>query len=765
MTAPAPTSPPVPRLRWVTPGGIHITRTVEDVAPDRALAELETTLDRRRGLLLSGRCPQPGRYRVHDLGYADPPVELVGRGRRLELRALNERGRVLFPVLRPVVLAALPAGAVVTANEPGLLALTVPGPPAGLRAEEERTRLPSVFTVLRAVVAALRSPQDHLLGLYGAFGYDLVRQFEPFPEHQPRDREDRDLVLHLPDRILEIDPERGLARVHRYDFAAAGADTAGLPRRTPDARAVPGRVPASARDHAPGEYAELVRTAKHRFRAGELFEVVPGQSFHRPLPAAPSALFRRLRRLNPAPYGLLANLGEGEFLAGASPEMFVRVRPAGADGAGGAGGAATVESCPISGTVARGRDALEDAARIRELLGSAKEESELTMCTDVDRNDKARVCEPGSVQVLARRTIELYSTLIHTVDHVRGRLRPDRDALDAFLTHLWAVTVTGAPKRAAMEFIERHERAPRRWYGGAVGRIGFDGGLETALTLRTVQIRDGVATVRAGATLLYDSVPEAEERETELKAMALLDAVEQVGAVEEADAVERDEPSGRTGDRPRVLLVDHQDSFVHTLADYLRQAGAEVTTHRAGFPPRLLDELRPDLLVLSPGPGRPADFGMDDLLALAVRRGLPVFGVCLGLQGIVEHFGGALGTLPVPVHGKPSGIELVDGGGRLLDGLPPAFEVGRYHSLFADPARLPAELAVTARTADGVVMAVEHRTLPVAAVQFHPESIMTQQGGCGLAVIRNAVARLRPAAPVPYPASALAAVPQQEAVR
>ncbi|QKW10945.1 chorismate-binding protein [Streptomyces sp. NA04227] len=464
------------------------------------------------------------------------------------------------------------------------------------------------------------------------------------------------------------------------------------------------------------------------------------------------------------------NLAEGEHLVGASPEMFVRVDPK----------ARTVESCPISGTIARGRDPLEDAEQIRTLLGSAKEESELTMCTDVDRNDKARVCVPGSVEVLARRQIEPYSRLIHTVDHVRGRLRPDRDALDAFLTHMWAVTVTGAPKRAAIAFVEEHERSPRRWYGGAVGRIGFDGALETALTLRTVQIRDGVATVRAGATLLFDSDPRAEEAETELKASALLDAVENAGgggvgggdgdggvggdggdsagAGREGPARGARGGAGRraghggglragdgaaeSGRPPRVLLVDHQDSFVHMLADYLRQAGAEVVTYRAGFPPALLDDENPDLLVLSPGPGRPSDFGLSGVLDTALLHGLPVFGVCLGLQGIVEYFGGTLGTLPLPVHGKPSPVEVVDGGGTVFRGLPARFRAGRYHSLYADPRTLPADLKVTARTADGTVMGIEHRTLPVAAVQFHPESIMTAADGAGHRLIANAVAGL-----------------------
>ena len=196
---------------------------------------------------------------------------------------------------------------------------------------------------------------------------------------------------------------------------------------------------------------------------------------------SPAAFYERLRRRNPAPYEFFLNLGEGEYLVGASPEMYVRVT------------GDRVETCPIAGTVPRGASPLADAENIRALLSSAKEESELTMCTDVDRNDKSRICVPGSVKVIGRRQIELYSRVIHTVDHVEGRLRPEFDALDAFLTHMWAVTVTGAPKTWAMQFIEDHEASPRRWYGGAVGVLGFDGSMNTGLTLRTAHIRDGLA--------------------------------------------------------------------------------------------------------------------------------------------------------------------------------------------------------------------------------------------------------------------------------
>jgi hypothetical protein len=134
------------------------------------------------------------------------------------------------------------------------------------------------------------------------------------------------------------------------------------------------------------------------------------------------------------------------------------------------------------------------------------------MCTDLDRNDKARVCVPGSVEVVGRRQIEMYSRLIHTVDHVKGILKSEFDALDGFLAHTWAVTVTGAPKLAAMQFIEAQEKSPRHWYGGALGHIGFDGNLNTGLTLRTMRIKAGVAEIRAGATLLIDSDPVAEEQ-------------------------------------------------------------------------------------------------------------------------------------------------------------------------------------------------------------------------------------------------------------
>jgi len=709
------------RSSFRTRGGIRVEREVEQVDGLRDLEELIDSLDLQRGALLASSYEYPGRYTRWDMGFCNPPLVLEARAREFRLEALNERGAILLPELSNP-LEASPAVESLSLSA-GMITGRV-REAAGRFPEEERSRQPSVFSVLRTLVDVFSAPEDAHLGLYGAFGYDLALQFEPLRLRLARPTDQRDLVLYLPDELLLVDHRKEQASRVRYDFEIGGASTRGM-ARTGASHPFSGRSQvARESDHEPGEYAAKVREARESFARGDLFEVVPGQTFFEPCPASPAELFRRLRERNPAPYGFLLNLGRSEYLVGASPEMYVRV-----DGR-------RVETCPIAGTIPRGADALADAEQIRLLLNSEKDESELTMCTDVDRNDKSRICEPGSVRVIGRRQIELYSRLIHTVDHVEGTLRSEFDALDAFLAHTWAVTVTGAPKLWAMQFIEDHEKSARAWYGGAIGVVGFDGHLNTGLTLRTIRVKDGVAEVRVGATLLYDSDPEAEELETHVKASAFLDALRRPRGV----PMEAATPVPRVGGGRRVLLVDHQDSFVHTLANYLRQTGADVVTHRSGFDQDLLTEIQPDLVVLSPGPGTPRDFDVSGTVKQLLDRRLPIFGVCLGLQGVVESFGGELSVLPTPVHGKPSIVNVRDV--PLFAGLPRSFQAGRYHSLFARRESLPACLRVTAETADGVIMAVEHESLPVAAVQFHPESIMSLEGQHGLRLLANALKQL-----------------------
>ncbi|MFI0449883.1 anthranilate synthase component I [Actinomadura sp. 6N118] len=697
---------------FVTAGGVRVTRTATPVDPERksdVLNALVAAVGERRGGVLSSGMEYPGRYSRWHMAYLDPCLEIVARGRVLTARALNGRGEVVLPALAGV----LRGTGEVRADERDRFEIFVP-PTEEFFTEEERSRQPTVFTAIRAIVDLFRCDDPHL-GLYGAFGYDLSLQFEPLRLNLERPADQRDLVLHLADEMVVVDRKLEVSHRMSYDFTVGDASTTGLPRETePTPAVVAAELPPQP---VPGVYAQMVREAKDKFIRGDLFEVTPGHTMYGRCDS-PSAFFERLRETNPAPYEFLFNLGDGEYLVGASPEMFVRVS------------GDRVETCPIAGTIRRGADALEDAEQIRTILTSLKDESELTMCTDVDRNDKSRICVPGSIKVLGRRQIELYSRLIHTVDHIEGRLRPGFDALDAFLTHMWAVTVTGAPKTWAMQFIEDHEESPRRWYGGAVGFVGFDGSMNTGLTLRTAQIRDGVATVRAGATLLYDSDPDEEERETHLKASALLRALEH-GQDEpgerEAEAAER------PGDGVKVLLVDHEDSFVNTLADYFRQKGADVVTLRHGFPVRMLDEQAPDLVVLSPGPGRPEDFDTASLLDALEARNLPVFGVCLGLQAMVEHAGGELSLLAEPAHGKPGQVQV--SGGEILGGLPAEFTAARYHSLHAKPEQVKG-FQITAQIGD-VVMAIEDPGRKRWAVQFHPESILTAAGRSGHRIVAN----------------------------
>ena len=709
---------------FTTPGGAGVRCASAPETYENARTILVEKLDRRRGVLLSSDFEYPGRYTRWDMGFVDPPLELSAAGRSARVAALSERGRILANALAK----RLPEWDFVESD-----AIREDGfdveirEPAGRFPEEERSRQPSVFSLVRAMLDFLRAPgRERFLGLYGAFGYNLAFQFEPLRRGSNREDGSRDLVLYLPDRLLVVDHQRGEATWRSYEFEVDGETTAGIGRGGPDRPFRFAPAASGGSDHGPGDYAATVRKAKEKFRAGDLFETVPGVDIRRPVAEPPSAVFRRLMQVNPAPYGFFMNLGEQEYLVGASPEMFVRVE------------GRRVETCPISGTIRRGGDPIADARQIRALLNSEKDESELTMCTDVDRNDKSRICEPGSVKVIGRRQIEMYSRLIHTADHVEGTLRERFDALDAFLSHAWAVTVTGAPKKWAMQFIEDHERSPRRWYGGAVGAAFANGNMNTGLTLRTIQFRDGIASVRAGATLLFDSDPAAEEDEIGVKASAFLDAI-----AGEAPPAAPEDGGGQAGRGLEILLVDHEDSFVHTLADYFRQTGARVETLRFGFGMETLDERRPGLVVLSPGPGEPKDFRVAETVAACVARGIPVFGVCLGLQGIAEHFGAKLRILETPVHGKPSRIEAADV--PLFRGLPRRYPVGRYHSIYVGRDEAPDALEVTAWTPDGVAMALQHRTLPVWAVQFHPESILGLEAGRGLALIRNVVALARAA--------------------
>ena len=707
------------KLSYKTPGGITVTRLASTIPYHKGLNHLLDKLDRQRGIYLSSGYEYPERYSRWDVAGVCPPIEIIATGRQIAFRPLNARGKALNRILLPL-LESHPQWEEFSVREGALEGRLKPLP--ALFPEEERSKQPSAFSILRTLIQEFRNEQDSHLALVGAFGYDLLFQFDPIELKLPRDGH-KDLHLFLCDDIYYMDRKKEQIERFRYEFERGADSTAGL-ERTGTAVARPPKRPDNeiVSDHRPEEYMAGVEAVREGMRQGEYYEVVLRQTFQANYSGSPSELFQRIQQASPSPYEFFLQLG-GEQLVGASPEMFVRVE------------GNRVETCPIAGTARRTGDPLRDADSIRELLNSTKEESELTMCSDVDRNDKSRVCVPGSVKVIGRRLIESYAGVFHTVDHVEGTLEPGFDSLDAFLTHMWAVTIIGAPKKAAAQAIENLEKDARGWYGGAVGMLSLNGDINTGILIRTVHLRDGIARYSAGATLLYDSIPAMEEQETRLKATGFFRALRgmQPGAKPAGSAG----PS-KAGQGVKLLLVDNDDCFIHTLSNYARQTGAEVVTYRASVPHELILQIAPTLILISPGPGRPADFGVPDLVKFAAQAGVPVFGVCLGLQGIVEAFGGELGVLDYPMHGKPSIVVHHNQG--IFEGLPERFRVGRYHSLFAKRETFPACLEVTAETEDGVIMGLRHRELPIEAVQFHPESILTLDGNCGLRLIENVVA-------------------------
>ncbi len=260
------------------------------------------------------------------------------------------------------------------------------------------------------------------------------------------------------------------------------------------------------------EFEEAVRRAQQHIRAGDIIQVVLSQRFETDFTGDSLDVYRALRWINPSPYMFLLDLGDSAMI-GSSPEVHVRC----------IGGRATIR--PIAGTRPRADTAEDDARLERELLADPKERAEHIMLVDLARNDLGRVCVPGSVRVPELMTIERYSHVMHIVSDVAGELSPDHDAYDLMRATFPAGTVTGAPKIRAMQIIADLERSRRGPYAGAVGYFGFDGNLDSCITIRTIILDEGRAYVQAGAGIVADSDPSREYEETRNKARGMLQAL------------------------------------------------------------------------------------------------------------------------------------------------------------------------------------------------------------------------------------------------
>ena len=681
-------------------------------------------LDQEKGIFLSSGIEYPDRYSRWEIGFINPPLELIARNREVTCRALNQRGEVLLKLIAPFLVKDEHC---VIQKQSATECIIAVNPSDQFYSEEERSKQPTVLTIVRNLVetfqSAFKDEDDEIIpsvaGVFGALAYDLIFQFDPIQFYQKRSN-DKLFHLFFPDQIYALDRRKEIAERIDLDFAHGKLSTVGIERSVSSLKKTYSDKPATGTiktEPSDDHYRSNVEKARERMRIGDIFEVVLRREFSTEFKGKPSDLFKKFRKINPSPYEFIYQLGD-EALIGTSPEMFVRV-----DGK-------RVESCPISGTVRRTGSPMEDSDALRQLLNSEKDEVELTMCTDVDRNDKSRICAPGSVKLLARRQIEAYAGLYHTVDHMEGMLRDEFSAIDAFLSHMWAVTLTGAPKKWAVQIIEELESSPRRWYGGAIGGFMLNGNLNTGITIRTIHLKDDKAFYNVGATLVYDSTPEAEEQETRTKASAFFKLFSAESGAKDTEVFT---PKQFTG--MNIIMIDNEDSFVHTLADYLRQTGANVKTFRSGLDPQFIIDQKPDLVVHSPGPGWPEQFKVPQTIRALYAANVPQFGVCLGLQGTVEAFGGKLKLMDEPRHGKT--WQISHQGKDLFAGIQNPATVGAYHSIIGDESCLPQELEVIARNENDLMMALRHKTAPIYAVQFHPESIMTLKDHTGRKLIQN----------------------------
>ncbi len=372
-------------------------------------------------------------------------------------------------------------------------------------------------------------------GAVGFLGYDAVRWFEKsVPPHRRDELDLPESMFLVTDTTIVFDHRfrrlRVMANVftegRERDLSAAyeeaRAKIARLVRRLrAPSHLRPGLVyrelpaaPAPASNTTRAEYEATVERGKEYIRAGDIFQFVPSQRFQTPYEDDALSLYRALRFINPSPYMFLLRFGGKFALVGSSPEGHVRAH----DGA--------VEIRPIAGTRPRGQDAAEDRALAESLLADPKERAEHLMLVDLARNDVGRVAEFGSVRVTDFMTVERYSHVMHIVSNVQGRLRAGLSAFDVMRATFPAGTVSGSPKVRAMQIINELENSKRGAYAGAVGYFGFDGNLDSCITLRSVVLKDGQAYVQAGAGVVADSVAASEYEETVNKARGMIRAIE-----------------------------------------------------------------------------------------------------------------------------------------------------------------------------------------------------------------------------------------------
>lgn len=634
---------------------IHVQR-VETLASAGDVDALLASLNAQPGVWMGSDVQSDGLFRKESMACAVPELRFCLDGMRLMVTPMSTAGTDMLAVVRPLAAFAETHG--------GLVAVVDSGK--------------AVVNVLRQFLAAF-TPASPELALYGALSFDYFRLASD--DALPDDNRRR-LVLYFPQRVLRADESETRWIDFRFD---------GKPSSRCDAVFDPAFVAAGEAGEPARVHAARVAKGIDRLRRAELFSLVLSQAFRWRTATPPAAAFRALRGRNPYPAMFFCNLGGGEVLFGASPDLQVRAN------------GQWVEAAPVCGTVRRGADPIEDQAQAYALLESEKEGAAIALCADAAASDMAQVCVTGTVELISHRRVHFFSTIIHAVDHLRGRRKPDRDGFDILLAHSAPATVTGLPKARAIRAIEELESGTRGWYAGAVARIGTDASVEAYTILRAARVADGVAEIRVGGNILADSDPMSEEQETRLKAETLFQVLD--------GAPRSDIRSKPDLSRWGIRFVPGDDPSRARLADALARAGA-------------MESGDAEVLVLSGIPSR------------APLKEAPLLAVGDGALWLLKLDGARGASLPVPAFARTVHCSAERDGFLAELG---SFQAGWYADEGISRDAIPPGWRASAVSREGWVLAAEHRERPACALLFRPDSVLSLRGATGVRALRAAL--------------------------
>jgi anthranilate synthase len=505
--------------------GLRVVRS-EEPGSLQEFQRLVERIDHFPGMFYGSEYASDPVYERRSIVFSNPALRISLQGGHLGILPLNDEGRGILQAWSARHDGAWTAAGFVPSADPARAAHPV-------------------LAFLREFGAAF-SGDLRSFGLYGAWSFDYWTLRDAGQKGQAAPR----AVLYLPLQVLHR--AGGQVTSLRYSLPDLPRPGAIAPASDAPGHGFQHRAsePASALDDfRPGQYAQRLEEAKRRTCGNGLVSMTLTQAFRRPFDAAPSQAFANLQARYPMPEMYFINLGDGEHLLGASPDIQARLRNG------------IAECMPVCGTSPRGKDALEDARRGQELLASAKEAAALALCSDAFAERMSEVCIPGSVILKARQRLHYFGPVIHAADCLEGRLAADRDAWDLLLATSAPPTVCGIPQNEALAAIDALEGSPRGWFGGAVGHIGFDGDMSVGTIMRMVWARGGVAEIRAGGVLTAQSVPEDEEAESRIKAGTLMQIAGLEGVMGPAAAGKPQATAAAPGHRPCTVeyLVDRQE--------------------------------------------------------------------------------------------------------------------------------------------------------------------------------------------------------------